>query len=191
MHVIVPHEPFVTLFCVSGKAWHYPSKAHALRALGLAWIREHVVADYCVFAGFDYSSSFFRGDVYSCTKTPRYASGEYILRDDQGNKLTSFDFEPALSRRRRGYRHPLDNYPGYGPVPRTGRFRGGHLFRRPRTANEIRQSQVMEPGLEPAPRASRDLRYLIDPWDDYPRSGRRDRNWKRFRKAQWKGAPKA
>lgn len=186
MHVIAPHEPSVTLFSSSGGVWPYKSKAHALRALGIAWIRTHVVADYRVFNGFSYSSPFFRGEVYSCAKEPLYRTGNFILRDSQGAKLTAADFEPMLPRRRSWYLRYLSDYPGYGPVPRTGRTRGGHYFRHPHTANELRQSQVVEPGIEPRPRPSRYLRNLVDPWDDYPRSNRKDRNWKSFRKTQWK-----
>ncbi len=187
MHVIAPHEPSVTLFSDNGGVWHYASKAQALRELGIRWIREHVAADFRVFSHFEYGPSFFRGEVYSCSKKAAYRTSTFVLRDDAGNKLTAADLQPLLPPRRGWYLRYLDNYPGYGPVPRSGRRRGGRYFRRPKSTNERRQAQVMEPDIEPAPRPGRNASNLANAWDDYPRrSSREDRNWKRFRKTRWK-----
>lgn len=70
----------------------------------------------------------------------------------------------------------------------SGRKRSsGHYYRRFRTLNERKQSEFWK-GEEftPKPRARRNFKNLPDSWDDCPISSWKDRNWKKFRKHQWK-----
>jgi hypothetical protein len=66
------------------------------------------------------------------------------------------------------------------------RWRGGHYFRRPQTLNERRQAVAITDDGEVPPRARRNQRNLVNANDDL-RIGARDiRNWKHYRRTQWK-----
>lgn len=72
------------------------------------------------------------------------------------------------------------------PIPGTGKRRWGFSLRYMRTQSERRQNQpIFEEG-EPTIRGSRRIRSIPTAWEDYPRRDWDDRNWKGFRKTQWK-----
>jgi hypothetical protein len=63
----------------------------------------------------------------------------------------------------------------------------GHYYRYPRTTQERRASAGVErEDGEPEFRSRRGFCTLPDAWDDRPIESRRNRNWKRYRKHQWK-----
>lgn len=115
---------------------------------------------------------------------------DYRMVDEHGNPLSAADFEALHKEDRKNRPTYLDiRYPfwdGSGPVPGIRRQRGGRCCRRIRHMNERRwATPVLEEG-EVAPRAARNAHNLPNPWDDYGFSNQDNRNWKRFRKHQWK-----
>ena len=111
----------------------------------------------------------------------------YVIRDHNDNLLSAADFEHLWKRpvTRSAIRSRFYFWNGAGPVPRAGRGRGGRLFRRIPTTQERRANVVME-DCEPTPRRSRSGANLASSWDDRIRSDYGLRNWKHFRKNQWK-----
>ncbi len=183
MHVIPPFKPSVTLFHVNGGRWVYKDVAHARDALGVHWIRANVAAEFRAFSHFSYSP-YSKGDLASAIRSSVYDTASFVMRDSRGKTLTAADFRLDKPYRSPFWRH-LETYPGWGPVPRTGRRSSSRYYRRPGTQAERRMAQVVDPS-EPAPRPSRNANALPNAWDDYGRASADDRNWKRFRKTQWK-----
>lgn len=78
-----------------------------------------------------------------------------------------------------------------GPLSRIGSKRsGGHFYRLPRTRQELTAAAAHDADSEAVAlagrwRARRNRANLTTAWDDVP-CGRRGRNWKNFRKHQWK-----
>lgn len=78
-----------------------------------------------------------------------------------------------------------------GPLSHKGSKRsGGHFFRLPRTRQEFTAAAAHDADSEAVAlagrwRARRNRSNLTTAWDDVP-CGRRGRNWKNFRKHQWK-----
>lgn len=77
------------------------------------------------------------------------------------------------------------NYPGfrYGPVPFTGKVHGyGRYYRHPKT----RQERIANLYDDKFVRGKRKDKHLPTSWWDISRKDTYDRNWKRFRKTQYK-----
>lgn len=185
------HVSSVTLYHVDGTKTEFASKAKALKKLGIRFIQKSVGIDFRYFSHKEWRTSevLVHGKLRSkVTCLPVYRTCEYILRDDCGNKLTESDFYPISvyadaghnSWRTRAYGY----YCGYGPVPGVHKPAGGHVCRRLRTMNAIRQSVVIEDDI--APRAKRSSNTLPDSWDDHLISAYGNHSWKRHRKTQWK-----
>ena len=184
MHIIRPYETAITLFGADGTVYSYASLKEALKTLGIAWIRNHVGEHFRVFSHHevDYGRPAEAGRA-----RPVYKHHAYIMRDDAGCPVTAAHFSKLLPRRRYNhYTWLYGSWNGEGAVPRTGKSRGGHYYRRPGTTAERRASFVIAEEGEVAPRAARNAANLVNAWDDYRVSCREDRNWKRFRKTQWK-----
>lgn len=178
MPYVIPPQPALVLRHIGGHTRSFASRQAAFKALGYHWILENVGREFYVREPYTPPGYF----VYS-ERPP-----EWILEQSNGLRLTVQDFTTlwceVLARRRMAR---WKNYPGYGPVPGTGRRRYGKYFRSLRHMNERRAAAlvVTEDG-EVAPRPNRGVSLLPNPWDDYTIAARRDRNWKRFRKTQWK-----
>ena len=73
----------------------------------------------------------------------------------------------------------------YEEIPHTGRKRHhtGCYYRQPKTTNEKRQSFAVD---KQYVRAKRKCLTLVDAWDDLPRGQHKNRNWKKYRKSQYK-----
>jgi hypothetical protein len=177
MHIIKAYEPSVTLFAVDGEVRVFRSKADALRQLGYRWICEHVREDFVVFSYVE--RKLVARDVWS--SHPFYHRAHYVMRDDAGAKVTASDFAELRAARRLPYW--LQRWNGVGPVPYVHRPTQGHYYRRPQTLNERKLAQALDG--EPAPRAGRATVVPSD-WDDRCVASRRERNWKKFRRTQWK-----
>jgi hypothetical protein len=113
----------------------------------------------------------------------------YVIRDELGQPLFARDFElpspdvPLYLV----FRPALLNWNGTGPVPGTGRRRGGNAYRLPKTMRDRRDSEGILPEEgEPQPRPARRGRRLPTSWDDMARSDYGVRSWKQYRKTQWK-----
>lgn len=185
MHVVPAHQSAVTLFSHAGEVECFPSLKAALRALGLAWIRQNVGPEFRVFS---HVERRLQPDSDTWHYRRCYDTYAYVMRNDAGEALTAADFFEFVQKpaRRWGYRIP-DSWNGEGPVPGIRAWRsGGHYFRRIRTTQERRWATPVAEEGEPAPRPERNLRNLPNSWDDYGIAARADRNWKRFRRQQWK-----
>ena len=185
------HVSSVTLYHVDGVKIKFASKAKALKTLGIRFIQKSVRIDFRYFSHTEWRTTKvlvngkFRSKV-TCQSV--LATCDYILRDDCGNKLTESNFYPTsiyadphqASWPTRAYGY----YCGYGPVPGVHKPSSGHMFRRLKTMNAVRQSVVIEDDI--APRAKRSSNTLPDSWDDHMIGAYSNRNWKRQRKTQWK-----
>ena len=175
MQSIPPYKPAIHVFGREGLVATYISLEAAIDALGASWL-EAYASDYYTSAT---QLIFGRPESY----TP------FALRTEDGDAIS-----PALImsiyRARivcRGRRwRALNQWNGTGPVPGTGRRRGGHFYRRVRHANERRQAFWVSEDGEVAPRPARSFKNLPDNWDDHQVSARESRSWKRFRKTQYK-----
>jgi hypothetical protein len=77
---------------------------------------------------------------------------------------------------------------GYS-VPHTGRLRGGRIWRHPRTLSAKRAAcAVLNDEMEPPIRPSRRANRLPSVWDDRRIAACGIKNWKRFRKTQYRSA---
>jgi hypothetical protein len=181
MVVIPAYQTAVTLFGRDGSVCVFPSKQAARRALGLPWIQENVGRNFRVFS----HTSNLGGKIFE--RHAVYVDYPYVMRDDFGGILTAEDFatpspwHPDWSIYRR---YPFWN--GEGPVPGLFRWHSGHYFRHPKTLNERRLAIAMADLGEVPPRARRNHRNLVTANDDLRISARKIRNWKRYRRTQWR-----
>lgn len=188
MHYIKPYQTAVTLFGCDGSCYVYESLKTALKALGFSWISHHVGREFKTYQSARLNS------VYN-PKTKKlievlspfsYVYAEFIMRDDFGEPVTALDFDRIRAKKKyRSYCYALWN--GEGPVPGTAKGKAGsHHYRRIRCKNALLAAECFEEEGEAAPRADRNQGNLPNSWDDYHVSGRRNNNWKRFRKTRWK-----
>lgn len=182
MHIIKKYETSVTLFSVNGGVWVYKSKRAAIKELGYYWIQNNVAKDFVTFS---HRERLWSADGEGWTERPVYRGANYVMRDDLGEALTVGDFAEFKPVYRPRWYRKLENWNGVGPVPGISRPRGYRWTRRVGTTNERRQAQVLDE-FDVPPRARRNARNLPTVWDDIPIAAREDRNWKRFRKTQWK-----
>lgn len=120
-----------------------------------------------------------------------YRFGEpVILLDEFGMVIPTWRTGEEMDRLALGRTDPRVVRPGV-PIPGTGRHRGGHYFRRPRTRAELRDLagldvDAMDPEDFPMRlRARVRRRNIPTAWDDIPIRGK-GRNWKAFRRTRWK-----
>jgi hypothetical protein len=167
MYVIPPFEAGVTLYRLDGTFKFYATRRLLLNTLGILTIRRAVGPRLDPSLGW-----------------------RFVILDEDRNPLFAKDFEhlvfkePVIYTYRRG----LGTWTGLGPVPHTGRRRGYRVLRRGfRTAQERRLNAFYDAEAgEPRPRARRIGKNLPSNRDDIVRSSFADRNWKRYRKHQWK-----
>jgi hypothetical protein len=166
MHVIPPFEAGVTLHRLAGTSEFYPNRRLLVKALGMSVIRHSVGPRLDATVGW-----------------------YYVILDELRQPIFASGFEPCRPEepRYQAFRRGLITWNGTGPVPHTGRRRGGNAYRYVHTLPERRANSVIDAEAgEPAARASRRGRSLPSSWDDMVRSDYGDRCWKRHRKHQWK-----
>lgn len=120
-----------------------------------------------------------------------------ILRDEFGMVVPLWRIDEEIATlglfrpRRRAWGYIPDRDFRNGPVPHTGRRRGGHMFRRPGTHGERRELRGLEADLQDPdmdlPRIRIRVRRRNAPtaWDDLPIRGR-GKSWKRHRKTRFR-----
>lgn len=181
MHLIPRYRSSVTLFSHQGNIMVFETMQHALRVLGFRWIRERVGRNFYEFSHTEVES-------VSGARTPVYDRFEYVMRDDFGEPLVASDF--AKFRASRRWFCAFDAWNGSGPVPGVHKCNAGaHYCRRIRYVGQRRQAIPDVTEGELGPRGKRSIRNLPDAWDDYYPRNRLDRNWKQFRKNQWRNRP--
>ena len=181
MYTIPPAINAITLFNSRGPVATYASLGEALNALSYAWISANVGRDFKVFS--------YRVEVAGWFERI-YQQSPFILRDATGTAVTADQFM-AFIQNQRGpriswFKRRFPYWDGAGPVPGTGRSRHYRYYRHPQTLNERRQSCRVREDNEPSIRAARNAHNLPTSWDDYPRRGTDNDNWKRYRKTRWK-----
>ena len=189
MVVIPKYETSVTLFSRNGGVWTYASKAEAVRELGWGWISRNVGEQ---FFQFHYESvlTLFETDETGAPRIERkpvYRYADFIMRDDMGRPLLAWNFSnPANRRARNRYAWRDETWNGEGPVPGISRNRPSvRRYRRPRYVGLLRDAQYFPEEGEVALRIQLVNEAFSDPWHEIGRDGR-NRNWKKFRKTQWK-----
>lgn len=106
---------------------------------------------------------------------------EFVLRDSFGDILDPEDIKKAY-RKDKPYRYPrwANHHPGSKPSM-------GWWIRRPKTIQEARWVNAWDDEeFAPRVRARRNAKNLPNAWDDEHRSDLAIRNWKQFRRTQWK-----
>lgn len=177
----------VRFYLSDGTRRVFASMAQALRELGLRWIEANVGAQFCEYAGRELVAAHYLSRCKSLWKI-LYRGHAAICRDAEGKILLPEDFaaeQRRLLRLRRhsawaGFRWGFWN--GEGPVPFTGKHRGGSWQRAPATTAEKRLAVVVDD--EPGPRPSRRPHKLVNAWDDVPRTNQR--SWKEHRTTQYR-----
>lgn len=126
--------------------------------------------------------------------------GVIFVEDECGLVVPRWKVDEAVKTYRKAPRHPRWVLQYYGdfefrrsPVPRTGKSRWSfhNFYKTPRTLQELKNSYLDEDeiyyGVKVRPKRNR--HHLKTAWNDYPRSDIRERkNWKNWRKKQWKGS---
>lgn len=197
MHIIKKSQTSVTLFSRDGGVWRYASKKAAREQLGLSWISSNVGQEFreyshSVWRNTEghrlYSKDFGDEDGEIVFVERYYRQSQFVMRDEHGKPLTVTDFyATSTGRPWYGYNGRLKDWNGEGPVPGIHRNRPSrHRGRQLNYMNALRGAQTFYEEGEVPPRPERQKSLKADRWDIYPSSARTDRNWKRFRKTQWK-----
>lgn len=72
------------------------------------------------------------------------------------------------------------------PIAGTGKRTWGNYYRYPRTQRDRRLSQPVFEDDEPRIRGARRPCRIPSAWEDIPRRNWKDRNWKNYRRTQWR-----
>ena len=175
MQTIKPYTPAIYLIGRAGIVRTYPSVQAVLNEVGIDWLLKNL-------------GDTFDSACYVIYGWPTIERRDFILRTEQGDTISLkaiIDLNRSMKGKSKWGR--LLNWNGSGPVPGTGRIRSGGHHRAIRHVGAKRQTFFIEEEGEVAPRAARKLRNLPDGWDDFQISARFNRNWKRYRKHQYKG----
>lgn len=179
MQTIPPFMPAVHLIGHAGIVATYKSVEATLDALGMPWIEANL-------------GDTFGEACYFVHGYPVVRASHFILRTELGEPV-AFASIVAIHRTRtrnrfpmRSWHYQLARWNGVGPVPRTGRNRGGYAYRQIGYASALRQAFCVEEEGEVAPRPARNFKNLPNGWDGRPAAARYDRCWKRFRRTQYK-----
>jgi hypothetical protein len=164
MHIITPYDSGAFLKRSNGTWQFYESRRQLFTALGWNVLRR-------------------------CGRPGAWFFGwQTVVKDIDGNRLTARVFEvfatPKELRKAERQSHPI----GTGAVPGTGvRGRGNSMRRCLKTTQERRLHAFFDTDAgEPKPRARRTGSNLASAFDDQIRSDAGARNWKHYRKHQWK-----
>jgi hypothetical protein len=199
MHIIKEYQAPTTVKLIQrgGVFWRFDSIYAAVKHLGLRWIYANVGEQFQVYSHTSW---------HHCAKVDRIGTArfddpsypvrhfknvEFIMRGPAGAPLTYAQINAASWRPHTPGRHSRGRYPlwnGSGAVPGTGRQRRNSQLRgrAARHANAIRATETFKDEGE-VPARNRWVETLWqDPWGDDYATERRDRNWKRYRKTQWK-----
>jgi hypothetical protein len=88
---------------------------------------------------------------------------------------------------RKFYKDSLAKFRYYNGIPGHKYHSRGTYYRAVKTSQERRMAaNVLLEENEPKWRSSRNTHNLVDRWDDIHHEDWRNRNWKRYRKTQWK-----
>ena len=192
MYQIPKHTPKIRLIHRDGHYWEYKNLTEAADEL---------------FRIFRYDINGHIGETFnSIRKEPYWFHNgdpkfftyhyDYIVRTEFGDIITVSDLADARTKPASWYdkwRPARNNYEfRKGPVPYTRKRRGGHKgYRRPKSFNERKAAEAhkLDEDIKfygVKIRAKRNFNNLIDSWDDYPRRDWGAKNWKVYRKTQWK-----
>lgn len=192
----------VFLYNTKGDVTVYDNKEQAFKELGFNFISFHVGKELRVpgklFSHFIYpkhvkTNTDFFNKHYPNSRQLHHA--DHILLNEFGEVLAIDDFEDVIiSERKKNdekgfytkYRR-IEGWNGTGPVPGTGGWGNGHYFRHPVTLQALKAAcGVCKEDGEPSMRGNRTKSHVPSSWDDIHRSDRGIRNWKKYRKQQWK-----
>lgn len=183
MHNIPPGFSGLRLIARDGSVERFDSPIHLLKSKGYRWLQSNVGEHFDTFSHREVIKNE-EGEAVGFRSV--YHHAPFIVRNAQDEPLSADEIckqvtfsRPAFVPRR------FQFWNGEGPVPWTGRSRWGRYYRRPRTAQARRMSLVADPSDIP-PRAKRNKANLRTSWDDLKRSTSGHRNWKRFRRHQYK-----
>lgn len=185
----------IFLYSRSGNVQVYANKDEAYKALGFSFIVYSVSVHIGEIGKYATEMSFHpKGE--KLAKMNQYTTqkkfGDFVLRNEYDDVLTIADFDVQVNNNKATpfVRHDYKFWNGEGAIPGTGkRKRYGRWLRSPKTTAAIRSSlSVVKEDGEPEFRGARRRGYCTLPtrWDDIYKESYQDRNWKGFRKQQWK-----
>lgn len=164
---IVPRTPAPLIMRNSvGTRIHFKTRADVARKYPQYWLRTRLVEE---FSG------------KSDNTWDNYCAADEWICEENGHPLMAKDFVAH----RAAYRSRRSQWNGEGPVPGISKRGRGFYHRRIHTMPERRMASVFDEN-EPGPRASRNSGNLPNSWDDLTRSDYAAKNWKTYRKTQWK-----
>lgn len=189
----VPEKPLnIRLIDESKNIWEYRNLEEAAKELFKIFshtISSHIGDHFNAYRGvwYDDENQTFH----------KFSNYPYILRTELGDIVSLKELREALPRHiyRWERRDALIKSAGFrqGPVPRTGkrRWRFASFYRRPKTRQEIKESDsyFLDEDMiyyNIKSRAKRSSHSLPSSWDDVVRSDYGLKNWKNYRKTQWK-----
>lgn len=181
--------PVIRLINRHQQAVEFSSIVVATRILGIRWILHNV--------GLRFSDPAPAHAQYACRNLGDPLLTQYLLVTDSGRiidpanlaaELATYGAPLYVYKPRSSLYSSLSKYNGKGPVPGSGKkSRGFYFLRRPKTSQAIRQAlSVLKEEGEPPFRAKRRPRQVPDAFDDKVARGMLIKNWKRFRKSQYK-----
>jgi len=176
MHITKPYENRVHLYQRgNGKVHTFKNITEAARSLG--WIQS--------MGSIGEQFEGFRFDYCMQRQIPlRY---EFVLRDDDSEVVTEGELyhEYRMWKRSKRKRTPSWGYRQAG-----SKRTNGSMYRRIHTFQESKWADAWDRHNEEVSiktRARRNRSNLPNTWDDYIRRDVEIKNWKRYRKTQWKG----
>lgn len=121
------------------------------------------------------------------------AFGDFILRNEFGECLNIFNFveesfKYQKEREAKNQQRRFEFWNGEGSVPGTGKYTYGNWFRHPKTLAALKAAASVldaEEGEVPV-RGRRKKGFIPTAWDDRIKSTYGNKNWKRYRKNQYK-----
>ena len=196
MYNVPTFVPKVYLIHRDGRKWEYKNIEEAARVLRAA----NFLGDYyhAPLIGSHFNEAKYHDYIPEDEPIP-LNTYDYIVRDELGtiitcNELREIASKNRTSRWRKRYLSQAEVTQKHFrdiPIPYTGRRPGYNVYRKIHTTPEHRDNDFLnydEDALEYniKARPSRRKHMLPTSWDDNVRSDFGCKNWKRFRKHQWK-----
>ena len=184
MYDVPKFIPKIYLIHISGQYWQFKNLEQAAQTL--------YDLGYFTFWNYYIGDNFKRVWNYdNLTYTEQY---KYIVRTELGDIVTCQDLWDIIRVKVKLKRQKKYNYKNKfrdGPISRIRKRRKYKVHRKPRTIQERRESQgCLDEPYKIKIRNKRNHRNLPNSYDDIKRSDYENKNWKEYRKTQYKNKHK-
>jgi hypothetical protein len=192
MYQIKPQQPSVTIFQRNGGHWCFNSLRELLGQFSYAWLNKNVGSNFRTFVGSTWQTAAGHHRLplgvqqeEPCYWTTVYREFNFVMRDGEGRPVTYLTL-PQLFGVRSTFKASRLSWNGTGPVPHTGRRHRRRHGQGVQFANALRTAVTFISEGEVPLRQKRGKALQVDWCDDYRNVDHNTRNWKDFRKTQWK-----